>query len=397
MKDCDDCAVEAPWAKCKQILHPAIGEMSVSFKGFIVSKLFTGKMLHIYTGNKKVGVIQGWSWTERCSVCFPAVCSYGSMLLIEGNLAKHRSLTSLLSLSQCGFGLFFYSFFSLAILITQNNFTKPLLLRESAAAVCCLPPLYNQNGVPTKTDMWLTMTDQSTAGQVHQLEAESLLSASSWCSEHAIPHLSSLVPSKLHSRLFLHWKSDIILREVNCKMADMLHYCSMQLEERLYFKKFLLLFWYALLLLSLCLPVCLRSVHGRTHTCTHKSEHTDTRIQGYTVCKPPSNSAHCRRGYKQIQTCSLTLTPHICIYVSHNTWKDLLWLWHTATYWSVRGAAVSFFPSISFLQHLTRCTSVHIHFKQYKNPIKRDPVCFFVLCSNVKDKVFIYHKSSEVT
>ncbi len=154
MMDCDDCAVEAPRAKCKQILHPAIGEMSVSFKGFIVSKLFTGKTLHVYTGNEKVSVIQGRSWTERCSVCSPAVCSYGSMLLIEGNLAKHRS-ASLLSLSWCGFGLFFYSF-SLAILRTQKNFTKPLLLWESAAAACCLPPLYNQNGGSTKTDTWLT-------------------------------------------------------------------------------------------------------------------------------------------------------------------------------------------------------------------------------------------------
>ncbi len=160
MKGYDDCAVEAPWAKCKQILHPAIGEMPVSFKWFIVSKLFTGKTLHIYTRNKKAGVIWGRSWTERCSIYSSAVCSYGSMLLIEGNLAKHRSLTSLLSLYRCGFGLFFYSFFSLVILITQNNFTKPLLLRERAAAVCCLPPLYNQNGVSTKTDMWLTKTDR---------------------------------------------------------------------------------------------------------------------------------------------------------------------------------------------------------------------------------------------
>ncbi len=29
--------------------------MSVSVKGFIVSKLFTGKTLHIYTRNKKAG------------------------------------------------------------------------------------------------------------------------------------------------------------------------------------------------------------------------------------------------------------------------------------------------------------------------------------------------------
>ncbi len=80
------------------------------------------------------------------------------MLLIEDNLTKHRSLASLLSLSQCGFGLFFYSL-SLAILKTQNNFTKPLLLQESAAAVCCLPLLYNQNGVSMKTDTWLTKTN----------------------------------------------------------------------------------------------------------------------------------------------------------------------------------------------------------------------------------------------
>ncbi len=85
----DDWAVEAPWATCKQILHTATGEMSESFKGFIVSKLFTGETLHIYTRNMKVGVIQGRSWTEWCSVCFSAVCSYGSMLLIKGDLDKH--------------------------------------------------------------------------------------------------------------------------------------------------------------------------------------------------------------------------------------------------------------------------------------------------------------------
>ncbi len=121
MKDCDDWAVEVPWAKCKQILHPAIGETSMSFKGFIVSKLFTGKTLHICTWNKKVGVIQGRSRTERCSICSPAVCSYGSMLLTEGDLAEHRSLTSLLSWSRCGFGLFFYSFFSLMLKTTLQN------------------------------------------------------------------------------------------------------------------------------------------------------------------------------------------------------------------------------------------------------------------------------------
>ncbi len=37
--------------KCKQILHPATDEMS--FKGFIVSKLFTGIMSHISTVNNK--------------------------------------------------------------------------------------------------------------------------------------------------------------------------------------------------------------------------------------------------------------------------------------------------------------------------------------------------------
>ncbi len=132
--------------------------MSLSFKGLIVSKLFTGETSHICTGNKKVGVVRGRSWTEQCSVCSPAVCSYGSVLLIEGSLAKHRSLASLLSLSWCGFGLFFYSFFILAILTTQNNCTKPLLLRERAAAVCCLPPPYNQSGVSTKTDTCLTKT-----------------------------------------------------------------------------------------------------------------------------------------------------------------------------------------------------------------------------------------------
>ncbi len=141
MKNCDNCAVNAPWAKCKQILHPATGEMPVSFKGFIVSELFTGKTLHIYTGNKKVGVIQEQSWTEWCSIWIHVI-NRGQL-----NPTKHWSRTSLLSLSWCGFGLFFYSFFSLAILITRNNFTKLLLLWESAAAVCCLPPLCNQNGV----------------------------------------------------------------------------------------------------------------------------------------------------------------------------------------------------------------------------------------------------------
>ncbi len=59
MKDCDDRAVEAPGGKCKQILHPAIGEMLESFMGLIVSKLLTGKTLDIHTRNKTVGVIQG--------------------------------------------------------------------------------------------------------------------------------------------------------------------------------------------------------------------------------------------------------------------------------------------------------------------------------------------------
>ncbi len=138
MKDCDDCAVEARWAKCKQILHPAIGETPESFKGFIVSKPFTGKTLHICTRNKKVGVIQGGSWTEWRSICSPAVCSYGSMLSIEDNLAEHRSLTSSLSLSRCGFGLFFYSFFSLAILITQATSPKCFFCeREQLLSVYC--------------------------------------------------------------------------------------------------------------------------------------------------------------------------------------------------------------------------------------------------------------------
>ncbi len=112
---------------------PPIGEMSVSFKGFIVSKPFTGIMLCIYTVNKRGGVIKnkvGQSDAASAPQLF-ALSSYGSILLL------------LLSLSQCGICSFFSSF-SLAIWITQNNFTEPLLL-SSAAAICCLPPLYNQN------------------------------------------------------------------------------------------------------------------------------------------------------------------------------------------------------------------------------------------------------------
>ncbi len=71
----------------KQILHLATGEMSKSFRGFLVPELFTGKTLYIYTVNRAMQRLLSNCLLVRIHP------------LTESDLAEHLSLTSLLSLS----------------------------------------------------------------------------------------------------------------------------------------------------------------------------------------------------------------------------------------------------------------------------------------------------------
>ncbi len=91
-----------------------------------------------------------------------AVRSYGSMLLIESNLAKHQSLAFLLSLSRYGIDIFL-----LLLQFGDLNSSKQLyqtasFVRDSSCRLLFTSAVklkWGLRGVSTKKDMKLTKTD----------------------------------------------------------------------------------------------------------------------------------------------------------------------------------------------------------------------------------------------
>ncbi len=124
---------------------------------FIVSNWFTVYTLTPHTRQLEISRDKaGWSSAASVLKRF-AVRSFGSMLQKRGHPSQ-TSLAALLSLCRFDIHLFFFCFSSLVISVTPNKFTKPLLLWENAADVCCLLAKWRLEGMSTNTDTWLTKT-----------------------------------------------------------------------------------------------------------------------------------------------------------------------------------------------------------------------------------------------